>query len=196
MSVLLPNIEFHPVTPERWHDLETLFGKSGAYGGCWCMWWRASRSEFEKQGNAGNRQALKNSVDAGEVPGLLAYAEDQPVGWCSVAPRETFSSLERSRTLKRVDDLPVWSVVCFYVAKSYRYKGLMVRMLEAAINYAKEQGAKIVEGYPVEPKSSSLPPVSSFTGVLSTFQETGFVEVARRSERRPIMRYFIERSEN
>ncbi|TMD58205.1 MAG: GNAT family N-acetyltransferase, partial [Chloroflexi bacterium] len=73
MSVLLPNIEFHPVTPERWHDLETLFGKSGAYGGCWCMWWRASRSEFEKQGNAGNRQALKNSVDAGEVPGLLAY---------------------------------------------------------------------------------------------------------------------------
>ena len=191
MSVSLPNIEFHPVTPQRWPDLETLFGKNGAYSGCWCMWWRASRSEFAKQGNSGNRQSLKNIVDSGEVPGLLAYADDQPIGWCSVAPREAFPSLERSRTLKRVDDLPVWSVVCFYVARSYRRKGLMVELLGAAIEYAKEHGAKIVEGYPIEPKSNNAPPVSSFTGVLSAFQEAGFVEVMRRSERRPIMRYFI-----
>jgi GNAT superfamily N-acetyltransferase len=192
MSTSLANITFHPLTPERWTDLETLFGKNGAYGGCWCMWWRASRSEFSKQGNEGNHRALKAITGSGEVPGILAYVDNQPAGWCSVAPREVFSSLERSRTLKRVDDLPVWSVVCFYIARSYRRKGLMAELLRAAIDYAREHGAQIIEGYPIDPQHDNLPPVSSFTGILSTFQEVGFVEVARRSEKRPIMRYFVE----
>ncbi len=185
-------LEFHPVTPERWQDLETLFGKNGAYGGCWCMWWRISRSEFGKQVNQGNREALKAIVDSGEVPGLLAYGGDQPLAWCSVAPREAFPSLERSRTLKRIDDEPIWSIVCFFVARPYRHQGLMVKLLRAAIVYAKEHDVKIVEGYPVEPGQTSIPPVSSFTGIVSAFKEVGFVEVLRRSERRPIMRYFIE----
>lgn len=188
----LSDLEFHPVTPERWQDLETLFGKNGAYGGCWCMWWRISRSEFGKQVNQGNRKALKAIVDSDEVPGLLAYSGDQPLAWCSVAPRETFPSLERSRTLKSIDDEPVWSVVCFFVARPYRHQGLMVKLLRAAIVYAKEHDAKIVEGYPVEPGQTNIPPVSSFTGIVSAFKEVGFVEVLRRSERRPIMRYFIE----
>ena len=188
----LPDLEFHPATPERWHDLETLFGKNGAYGGCWCMWWRETRSEFGKQGNQGNKAALKVIVDSGEVPGLLAYASGQPIAWCSVAPREAFPSLERSRTLKRVDELPVWSIVCFYVAKPYRRGGLIAELLRAAIDYARQRGAKIVEGYPIEPKHNDAPPVSTFTGIYSAFQEAGFVEVARLSEKRPIMRYFVE----
>lgn len=188
----LSALEFHPVTPERWQDLETLFGKNGAYSGCWCMWWRISRSEFGKQVGQGNREALKAIVDSGEVPGLLAYGGDQPLAWCSVAPREAFPSLERSRTLKRIDDEPVWSIVCFFVARPYRHQGLMVKLLRAAIAYAKEHDAKIVEGYPVEPGQTNIPPVSSFTGIVSAFKEVGFVEVLRRSERRPIMRYFIE----
>ncbi len=191
-QVSLPDLEFQPVTPEHWHDLETLFGKSGAYGGCWCMWWRVTRSEFGKQGNQGNKTTLKAIVDSGEVPGLLAYAAGKPIAWCSVAPREAFPSLERSRTLKRVDDLPVWSIVCFYVAKPYRRKGLMAELLRAAIDYARQHGAKIVEGYPIEPKHDDSPPVSTFTGIFSAFQEVGFVEVLRRSENRPIMRYFVE----
>lgn len=190
--VTLPALEFHPVTPERWQDLEDLFGKNGAYGGCWCMWWRVSRSEFGKQAGQGNREALKVLVESGEAPGLLAYANDQPIAWCSIAPREVFSSLERSRTLKRVDDQPVWSIVCFFVARLYRRQGLMVELLRAAITYAREHNAKVVEGYPVEPAHTNIPPVSSFTGIVSAFQEAGFVEVLRRSERRPIMRYFIE----
>ena len=191
-AVAPPDLEFHPVTAERWQDLETLFGKNGAYGNCWCMWWRVPRSEFGKQGNQGNKTALKATVDSGEVPGLLAYAAGKPIAWCSVAPREAFPSLERSRTLKRVDDLPVWSIVCFYVAKQYRRKGLMAELLRAAIDYARQHGAKIVEGYPIEPKHDDSPPVSTFTGIFSAFQEVGFVEVARRSEKRPIMRYFVE----
>ena len=112
----LPQLEFHPLTPERWQDLETLFGPRGACGGCWCMWWRLKRSQYVKQKGPGNRRALKKIVDSGEIPGLLAYADGQPIAWCSVGPREAYSTLERSRILKRVDDKPVWSVVCFVVA--------------------------------------------------------------------------------
>lgn len=188
----LPSLEFQPVTPERWQDLETLFGKRGAYGNCWCMWWRMPRSQFDKQTGQAKKQALNAIVTSDEVPGILAYAHGQPIAWCSVAPREAFPVLERSRTLKRVDDKPVWSVVCFFVAKPFRRQGLMVRLLQATVAYAKEHGAQIVEGYPVEPKHTNLPDVSSFTGISSAFAEAGFVEVLRRSEKRPIMRYFLE----
>jgi GNAT superfamily N-acetyltransferase len=189
---LLPDLAFYPVTAERWHDLQTLFGENGAYGNCWCMWWRLSRSDFGKYTGQEKKQGLKIIVDSGEVPGLLAYTGSEPIAWCSVAPREAFPSLERSRTLNRVDDLPVWSIVCFFVAKSFRRQGMMVKMLESAVNYAREHGAKIVEGYPIEVREKNLPPVSNFTGVVSAFSQAGFVEVERRSERRPIMRYFIK----
>jgi GNAT superfamily N-acetyltransferase len=185
------DLEFYPVTPELWQDLQTLFGERGAYGNCWCMWWRLARSEFDKRTGREKKQALKTIIDTGEVPGILAYADDQPIAWCSVAPREAFPSLERSRTLKRVDDRPVWSIVCFFVAKPFRRQGLMVRLLIAAIDYAREHGAKILEGYPAEAQSDKVPDVSSFTGIMSAFVEAGFVEVERRSEHRPIMRYFI-----
>jgi GNAT superfamily N-acetyltransferase len=183
-------LEYQPATTERWQDLEKLFGPRGAYSGCWCMWWRIARSQFSKQPGEGNRRALKHIIDSGEIPGILAYSNGEPVGWCSLAPREAFPSLERSRTLKRVDDQPVWSIVCFYVAKPYRGKGLMVDLLKAAIAYAKEHGATIIEGYPVE-SHNNLPPVSSFTGIASAFRKAGFVEVERRSEKRPIMRYIV-----
>ncbi|MBC7263698.1 MAG: GNAT family N-acetyltransferase [Chloroflexi bacterium] len=186
-----PTLHFHPLTPERWADLEALFGPRGACGGCWCMWWRLTRSEFEKQKGGGNKQAMKTIVDSGEVPGLLAYADEQPIGWCAVAPRERFPALERSRVLKRVDDQPVWSIVCFFVAKLYRHRGVSAKLLRAAVEYAGENGATIVEGYPVEPKRASMPDAFAYTGLTSAFRKAGFVEVLRRSETRPIMRYYI-----
>src|SRR5215471_2630630 len=176
----LLNLEFQPVTSARWQDLETLFGKNGAYGNCWCMWWRMPRSEFDKQSGEVKKQELNTIVTSDEIPGILAYADGLPVAWCSVAPREAFPVLERSRTLKRVDDEPVWSIVCFFVAKPFRRQGLMVRLLQAAVEYAKENGAHIVEGYPIEPKHANLPDVSSFTGITSAFAQAGFVEVLRR----------------
>jgi len=181
-------LEFHPVTPGRWADFERLFGARGACGGCWCMWWRLKRSEYEKQKGAGNRRAMKKLVDSEQVPGLLAYSRGEPVAWCSVAPREEFPVLERSRVLKRVDDKPVWSVVCLFVAKSYRRKGLTAKVLEAAVEYAKRQGAAIVEGYPTEPRKPEMPDVFAATGLASAFRKAGFTEVARRSDTRPIMR--------
>jgi len=155
------------------------------------MWWRLTRSEFERQQGEDNRQAMKAIVESGEVPGILAYAEGKPVGWCSVAPREVFGALQRSRILKRVDDQLVWSVVCFFIAKGYRRKGLTVALLEAAADYAAARGAKIVEGYPVEPKKADAPAAFMYTGIASAFRKARFVEVARRSETRPIMRRII-----
>jgi GNAT superfamily N-acetyltransferase len=190
-SVTPSNLKFHPVTPKRWKDLDTLFGERGACGGCWCMWWRLSRSQFNKEKGKRNKKALKKIVDSGEIPGILAYADGEPIGWCSVAPRERFSVLERSRILKRIDEKPVWSVVCFFVAKPFRQKGVTIELLKAAIEYAKKHRARIVEGYPIEPKKTKMPDVFANTGLASAFRQSGFVEVLRRSDTRPIMRYFV-----
>jgi GNAT superfamily N-acetyltransferase len=185
-------LSVHPVTPDRWEDLETLFGPRGAVGGCWCMWFRIRRTEFDRQKGEGNRLCMQAIVASGEVPGLLAYHDGQPVAWCSVGPREVYPVLDRSRVLKRVDDRPVWSVVCFFVKKGYRRMGMSVELLRGAVDYARSQGAKIVEGYPVEPKRGQTADVFAFTGLPGTFLQLGFVEVLRRSETRPIMRYYLE----
>ncbi|MHB8648049.1 MAG: GNAT family N-acetyltransferase [Thermomicrobiales bacterium] len=183
----------HPLTPERWSDLEALFGERGASGGCWCMWWRLPRSQFEQQKGAANRSAFRAVVEADDPPGILAYADDQPVGWCAIAPRGEYPALERSRILRPVDDAPVWSVTCLFVAKPYRRRGVSVRLLDAAVAYARDSGARIVEGYPVEPRPHSLamPDAFVWTGTASAFREAGFVEACRRSETRPIMRYVL-----
>lgn len=180
---------FHPLTPDRWADFEKLFGPRGACGGCWCMYWRLSRPQYEDQHGELNRRSIKALVDSGAIPGILAYEEDEPVGWCSIAPREEFPTLGRSRILKPVDDQPVWSVVCFFVARKQRRKGLTVQLLKAAIEYARSNGARVIEGYPVEPKEGKSPDVFVYTGLASAFKQAGFVEVVRRSETRPIMRY-------
>jgi hypothetical protein len=121
---ILSDLEFHPLTRERWSDFEELFGPRGACGGCWCMWWRLKRSKFEVQKGEANRRAMKAIVESGEVPGLLAYVQGKAVAWCSVAPRGHYSALQRSRILKPVDETPVWSVVCFFVIRGYRRKGI------------------------------------------------------------------------
>jgi len=154
------------------------------------MYWRLSREEFRQKRGELNRKALKNLADSGLMPGILAYTNGQPVGWVSVAPRETFVRLGNSRALKRIDDKPVWSVVCFFVAKPFRRRGLSARLLEAAVQNAKEKGGKIVEGYPVDPKKE-WPAPFVYTGPASAFRRVGFKEVIRRSKARPIMRYTV-----
>ncbi len=187
------DFEVLPLTPARWQDLEVLFGERGACGGCWCMWWRLSRSQFAKQKGAGNKRAFKKIVDSGEVPGLLAYRKGQPIGWCAIAPRDRLPALERSRILKRVDDQPVWSVGCFFVAQPYRHKGVTKKLLLGAKQYARKQGATVLEGYPVDPGKNATPDVFAWTGIASAFRGAGFKEVIRRSKKRPIVRCFLDR---
>ncbi len=188
------NLEIYPLTPERWPDVEALFGPRGACAGCWCMWWRLVAKEWERNKGQSNKDAFEVLVKAGEVPGLLAYADGKPVGWCAIAPRVEYVRLERMRIFQPVDDRPVWSVTCFFVARGFRRKGVTTQLLRAAVDYARGQGAQIVEGYPVEPKQGNMADVFVYTGLASTFRQVGFVEVARRSETRPMMRYVLKQA--
>lgn len=184
-------ITIRPVTRERWKDFETLFGANGACGGCWCMWWKQTSSEYNRRKGPENKQAMQEYIQQGQVPGVLAYCENQPIGWCAVEPRSHYSRLSRSRVLKKVDDLPVWSVTCFYIDRKWRRKGVMIQLLSGAIEYVEAQGGTIVEGYPVKPRKETIPDIYAYPGLLSTFVKVGFREVARRSEARSIMRYTI-----
>lgn len=187
-----PAIAVHPLTAERWPDLAALFGPRGATGGCWCMWWRLSRAEFQRQKGEGNRAAFQQLVETGEPPGLLAYVDGVPAAWCAVQPREAYPALDRSRILRPVDGCPVWSVTCFFVAKRFRRLGLTAALVQAAIAFAAAHGARMIEAYPVEPRSPELPAVFAFTGISSAFAAAGFVEAVRRSPTRPLMRYDLQ----
>jgi GNAT superfamily N-acetyltransferase len=132
--------------------------------------------------------ALTSLVRDGTPVGMLAYQDGQPVGWCSVAPRETYAALERYRALARVDDAPVWSVVCFFVDSRVRGKGITLGLLRAAVVYAISQGAKVVEGYPVEPGSN----LYTYMGSPNTFRKAGFTDVTPAGRARPVMRYMAE----
>ncbi|MCG8607494.1 GNAT family N-acetyltransferase [bacterium] len=135
---------------------------------------------------------MKAIVDSGETPGILAYEQDTPIAWCSIAPRECFSVLQRSRILKPVDNESVWSVSCFFVAKSYRRRGITAELLRGAVSYAKHEGARIVEGYPIDARKPNYPVIFAWTGFYPAFKKAGFNEALRRSETRPIMRFIIK----
>ena len=185
------NYKFHPVTKNRWKDFEKLFGEKGACAGCWCMYWRERHSVFEKNKGNGNKRSMKKIIFNNNVPGVLAYAGNEPVGWCSVAPREEFIRLANSRILKPVDDKQVWSVTCFFIHRIYRNSGLSVALLNASKKYVKSKGGRIIEGYPIEPKQDKMPDAFAWTGLSAAFKKAKFKEVVRRSETRPIMRFYL-----
>lgn len=182
-----PDVTCHPVTPDRWADLKALFGEQGACEGCWCQYWRRPAAAYEAGKGEANREALREQVASGDPPGLLAYDGGAPVGWCAVGRRDEFVRLEASRILAPVDDVPVWSIPCFYVAPEIRERGVSVALLEAAAEHVRERGGEILEGYPVEPAERQSP-AFVWTGLAGAFSAAGFEEVARRSEKRPIMR--------
>jgi len=181
-----PRFAIHPLTPERWPDLVRLFGPRGC-AGCWCMWWRLSRDQFAAGRGAGNRRGLRAYVKGGRVPGLLAYQGGEPVGWVALEPRTAYPRLARSRILAPVDEEPVWSITCFYVAREQRGRGLSRALIEAAVRHARSRGGKVVEAYPVELRAK-VPDDRVYHGAASTFLGLGFREVARRSRSRPIVR--------
>jgi GNAT superfamily N-acetyltransferase len=181
-------IDIRLADASTWRDLERLFGPRGACAGCWCMWWRLTRAEFNRGQGDGNRAALRRIVRKGEIPGLIAYVDGVPTGWVCVAPRQVFGALGRSRVLAPLDETPVWSVVCFYVSRPHRRRGLTVWLLRAAVDFARMQGATVVEGYPVDPRGKEYPAPYAYTGTISAFRQAGFTQAGRRSASRPIMR--------
>ncbi len=155
------------------------------------MYWKLNSQAFEESRGYEARQMHKSSVDSSVATGLLAYLHGEVIGWIAVEPRTAYPRLAHARALKPVDDQPVWSITCFFVAKSFRRQGITVELLEAAIEHVRKQGGKIVEGYPVDVEKD-MPASSLYTGTASAFQQAGFKEVARRTPTRPIFRFFIE----
>jgi hypothetical protein len=169
---------FKPLMPATWDDFVELFADNSVCGDCWCMFWRVTRREFNAGRKGGNRKAMKALVDGGIVPGIMAYLNGKVAGWVSIAPREDFASLERSPKLKRVDDRPVWSIVCFYAPGTVR-GGMMSVLIEGAVDHARGQGACTVEAYP-DISTENAHPVDLYMGSLNTFLKAGFKKVADR----------------
>src|SRR5512145_1880443 len=139
----------HPLTPERWSALEDLFGKSGACGGCWCMYWRIG-SAYRGRPAEENKKAFRTLVKRGPPPGLLAFDGDTAVGWCQLTPRDALPGLDRAQLFRPVDEVPVWSLSCFYVRRSHRKRGVMAALIAAAVKAARRAKAPALEAYPVE----------------------------------------------
>jgi GNAT superfamily N-acetyltransferase len=184
-------LDVRPLTPETWDDLVELFSRPGASipRGCWCMFYRQSGRGGGGDGNRSdaNRAALRALVDSGAVPGLIGYEDGSAVGWISLSPREEYAKLRRSPVMKPVDDRPVWSIVCFFVDKRARGRGITAGLLDAAVRYADGQGATVVEAYPVDKPDRSNDD-SMFFGSKSLYDRAGFDEVARRKPARPVVR--------
>ncbi|MDT8344176.1 MAG: GNAT family N-acetyltransferase [Thermohalobaculum sp.] len=186
----------HPLTPDRLADFEALMGPRGGAEGCWCMLWRLTAAAFKAGKGEANRDAMRARVGAGRPPGLLAYLDGAPSGWISVAPRDEFPRLQGSRILAPIDARPVWSVTCFFIARQARRRGLTVALLDAAARFARDHGAGCLEGYPVDPGGAPYPGTFAWTGLAPAFLAAGFREVARRSDKRPIMRRALDEDDD
>jgi GNAT superfamily N-acetyltransferase len=188
-------LEVHPLTPDRWGDLERLFGPNGAYSNCWCAFQRVSGREFSAgcaNRGEGNRALLHRLTDEGRRPGLIAYRDGEPVGWVSVGPRVEFGRMLRSPILKlsreEAGDASVFSIVCFYLPRPNRGQGVGRALLDAAVAFARASGARTVEGYPVDTRGRRLDGGSVFTGTLEMFERAGFGVVHERIAGRPMVR--------
>ena len=178
--------QFHQVTPERLGDLARFSERHGKFRYCSCMRWRMRSAEYSRSTKESRVASLERLVLDGVPIGVLAYVDGESVGWCSVAPRESYGGLERYRALARIDDQPVWAVSCFFIDRRCRRRGLTLGLLKAATAYACSEGAKIIEGYPVEPGPRSY----TYMGSPSTFRDAGFHDVTPPHAKRQIARYF------
>jgi GNAT superfamily N-acetyltransferase len=168
-----------PLTAERFEALAALFKEGGDPRSCWCMFWRVRGRDFSGAKVPDLRGRLAALAAGPLAPGLVAFRGDRAVGWCSLGPREDFDRLERSRVIPRIDDKPVWSIVCFAVSKTARGEGVAGELLEAAVRWASEHGAKVLEAYPVDVEpGSTVNAESAYTGTVPMFVRAGFTVVS------------------
>lgn len=184
-------LTFLPLDKFHWDDFVTLFGERGACGGCWCMAWRLKSKDFEDKKGVSNKLSMKKIVFNNELPGIIAYYNSEPIGWCAFAPREKYVRLNSSRVLAPIDNKPVWSISCFFIKKDFRKKGLSVKLIKAVIKYCKNKKIGILEAYPQEPYDSNIPAAFAWTGIPAAFKKAGFIISEKRSPKRPIMRYYF-----
>ena len=196
----MSELEIHPLTPARLPDLAALFGQGGDPKWCWCSFYRVRSVDFRSATASGNRRVLESAVTElareGRAPGLVAYRQGEAVGWVSLGPRDDYERLQHSKILAPIDERPVWSIVCFVVARAARGQGIARALLEAAVDYARAHGATLLEGYPVETDGDRVPAAEAYKGTVPMFERAGFRVVERRqanstSKPRPIVRRAI-----
>jgi GNAT superfamily N-acetyltransferase len=189
--------EIVPLTTERIPDLATLFDQGGDPKWCWCAYFRVRGRDWTNSTGAENRRVLEAATDElgreRRAPGLVAYRDGEVVGWVSLGPRDDYERLAFSKVLAPVDDQPVWSIVCFVVDRKSRRQGVAAALLDAAVDYARDHGATVVEAYPVDTEGDRIPAANAYHGTLSMFERAGFEVVERRqwnatSPVRPIVR--------
>jgi GNAT superfamily N-acetyltransferase len=176
-----------PATVERWPDIEAYFRRIP----CWCQYWRVSASEYGRASKgqdfqaqlANRRQALRCQLEGPTPPGVVAYLEDQMIGWCGFGPRQQMERLVRSRTIPAIDDLPVWSIVCFEVRPGFRRRGVARALLQGAIDCARSCGAPALEAYPVDPEGARISAPFAYVGLVSMFERAGFRRMVKTSAR-------------
>jgi ribosomal protein S18 acetylase RimI-like enzyme len=190
-------VQIRPLTKARLPDLAALFDQGGDPKWCWCSFFRLRSLDFSNATPASNRRVLEEAVRTTAIedraPGLVAYRDGVVVGWVSLGPREDYERLRHSKVLAPVDEQPVWSIVCFVVARAARGQGVARALLDAAIDYAAEHGATLLEAYPVDTAGARVASASAYKGTLSMFESAGFEVVERRranrtSPVRPIVR--------
>jgi ribosomal protein S18 acetylase RimI-like enzyme len=195
-------LEIRPLTPERLPDLAALFDQGGDPKWCSCAYYRLRGVDFSNGSALRNRAVLEGAVKStaaeGRNPGLVAYRDGEAVGWVSLGPRDDYERLKYSKALAPVDDKPVWSIVCFVVARAARGQGIARALLDAAVDYAREHGATLVEAYPVETDGERVPAAQAYKGTLGMFERAGFDVVERRRANsaaapRPIVRRAVRR---
>ncbi|WP_369131277.1 GNAT family N-acetyltransferase [Modestobacter roseus] len=177
-------LRIEPATADRFEDVATLLGpRRPDAAACWCLaYWTTSAENTALTG--AQRPDRLRELCAGPVPpGLLAYRDGEPVGWCAVGPREEMGRLRRSRTIPVVDELPVWSVVCFVVAPGHRRTGVARALLAGAVDHAAVHGAPAVEGYPVDPAGGRISGSLAYVGTTAMFEATGFSRAVATSAR-------------
>lgn len=186
----LSQCSFSPVTASNWPLLEDLFGPHrGADSGCWCMWWRVSRSVFNAMGKEQRKGALRQLCLNGDEPGVIAINDSKALGWCAIAPRSSYPVLQRSRVAHPLDGAEagrIWFISCLYVRVGFRRAGLTKQLIDAAVRHAFEHGASCVEACPTEATGTGA---ERFVGTAATFLACGFTEIARRSPNRPLVRF-------
>ena len=193
-------LDIKPLTPDRIGDLASLFDQGGDPKWCWCSYYRLRSLDFGSSTPASNRAVLVNAVadgvTSGRAPGLIAYREGEAIGWVSVGPREDYERLQHSKVLGPIDDAPVWSIVCFVVARRSRGQGVARALLDAAIRHAADHGATVLEAYPADTSDGRVPAATAYKGTLGMFEAAGFTVAARRranrvSPERPIVRLSV-----
>jgi GNAT superfamily N-acetyltransferase len=184
-------IKFEPLSSSNWPQFEELMGEKGGWGGCWCMWFRLSKKEFDANKFAGNKNLIKKIVKTGKPTGLIASIDKQPVGWIAFAPREDYIRIENSRSLKRIDEKPVWAITCFFIKKEFRKQGFSTRLIRGVIEYARKEKIKTLEAYPVIPYSDKAPASFLWTGILSSFLENNFTIVQMNGKTKAMVRLEI-----